>query len=412
MQFFAAKLDKASILNIFASLRRFFAHPKALATGLTFSTDSLMFGSWVAYIPYVKTTFGLDDAQLGLALFGMPVGLLLMNPFSPTIIARWGLARTTTWSTVLLMFAFALPLWMPERWSLMVALALIGVAVALLNVAMNTCATNIERAEKLHIMSTCHGMWSLGGMVGSGTSALLIAAGAEPRWHLTVLAVLISAVALGWMRPILATVPEDAKHTPGTSHEAEPQASSGKTFSLPKRDLLLMIFIGITVSMCEGVAFDWSGVYLRDALGALAQVAALGFTFFSLTMMAMRFAGDVLVPRFGERNLLYFTALCSALALLIVIVAQGPVAGLIGFLLLGAGVALGSPILFNAAARVPGLAPGAGLATYATFSFVGFLVGPPIIGWVGEHWGLATGFAMVLALTVAALAAVRRVDLG
>lgn len=419
-------------MKVLSSLLRFFAHPRALATGLTFSTDSLMFGSWVAYIPYVKTTFHLSEAQLGLALFGMPLGLVLMNPFSPAIIARWGLARTTTWSTVLLMFSFALPLWMPERWSLMAALALTGVSVALLNVAMNTCATNIERAEKLHIMSTCHGMWSLGGMVGSGIAALLIAAGVEPRVHLTVLAVLISAVVVGWMQPILATVPEDAQHgaepplsTPdGTSgaaifaektspatHEAEPRTAA-KKFALPNRDLLLMIFIGIALSMSEGVAFDWSGVYLRDALGAPAQVAALGFTLFSFTMMAMRFTGDVLIPRFGERNLLYFTGMCSSLALLVIIAAQEPVAGLLGFLLLGGGVALGAPILFNAAARVRGLAPGAGLATYATFSFAGFLAGPPVIGWVGEHWGLATGFLLVLALSVAALAAVRRVDLG
>jgi len=406
-------------LNVAANLRRFFSHPKSLATGLTFSTDSLMFGSWVAYIPYVKTALALDDAQLGLALFGMPLGLLLMNPFSPSIIARWGLARTTTWATVALMFTFALPVWMPEHWSLMAALALNGMVVALINVAMNTCATNIERAENVNIMSTCHGMWSLGGMVGSGSSALLIAAGFGPREHLTVLALLISAVALGWMRPILATIPDHASAEPlpldaglPDAPPAEGNKAGGKKFTLPNRDLLLMIFVGIAVSMSEGVAFDWSGVYLRDVLGAPENMAPLGFTLFSFAMMSMRFTGDVLIPRFGERNLLYFTALCSALALVVIISAQGPIVGLIGFLLLGGGVALGAPILFNAAARVPGLAPGAGLATYATFSFLGFLAGPPVIGWIGEGHGLATGFVLVLALALAATIAVRQVDLG
>lgn len=133
-----------------------------------------------------------------------------------------------------------------------------------------------------------------------------------------------------------------------------------------------MIFIGLSVSLCEGVAFDWSAVYLRDSLGATAQVAALGFSCFSLTMMAMRFTGDVLIPRFGERALLYFSAVLSIAAILVIILSGVPAVGILGFLLLGAGVALGAPILFNAAARVPGLAPGAGLATYATFSFCGF----------------------------------------
>jgi MFS family permease len=172
-----------------------------------------------------------------------------------------------------------------------------------------------------------------------------------------------------------------------------------------------MIFIGVAISLSEGVAFDWSAVYLRDTLGAPEQIAALGFTCFSLAMMAMRFTGDILIPRFGERNLLFFTALCSALALLTIIVAPAPLTGILGFLLLGAGVALGAPILFNAAARVPGLAPGAGLATYATFSFIGFLAGPPVIGFIGEKFGLNIGFAMVAALVLLTLAAIRTVKL-
>ena len=390
-----------SLTKIFTNLHRFFRHRLAFATGLTFAADSLMFGSWVAHIPHVKTELGLNDAQLGLALFGMPIGLLAMNPLSPGIIARFGLARTTVAGTLAMAVAFALPVWMPGRWALMAALAVVGAAVALVNVAMNTCATNIERADSVYIMSTCHGMWSLGGMIGSGTAAALIAAGMAPTIHLAVLAGAVMTATLVWLRPVLATVPEDEQ-----SGE-----DSGSRFTLPNRDLLLMIFIGLAVSLSEGVAFDWSGVYLRDVLGAPEQIAALGFTCFSLTMMAMRFTGDVLIPRFGERNLLLFTALCSAFALLIIIVAPTPFSGILGFLLLGAGVALGAPILFNAAARVPGLAPGAGLATYATFSFVGFLAGPPVIGFIGEKFGLGIGFAMVAGLALATLAAVRVVKL-
>ncbi|MBV6440633.1 MAG: MFS transporter [Haliscomenobacteraceae bacterium CHB4] len=390
-----------SLTKVITNLRHFFHHRLALATGLTFAADSLMFGSWVAHIPHVKTALGLNDAQLGLALFGMPIGLLAMNPFSPGIIARFGLARTTVGGTLAMAAAFALPVWMPERWALMAALVLVGAAVALVNVAMNTCATNIERADGIYIMSTCHGMWSLGGMVGSGTAAALIATGVAPQIHLSILAALVIAATLAWLRPALAEVPE----------EKQEEQSKGSKFILPNRDLLMMIFIGLAVSLSEGVAFDWSAVYLRDVLGAPEQIAALGFTCFSLTMMAMRFTGDVLIPRFGERNLLLFTALCSAFALFITIVAPTPLMGILGFLILGAGVALGAPILFNAAARVPGLAPGAGLATYATFSFIGFLAGPPVIGFIGEKFGLHVGFAMVAGLSLATLAAVRAVKL-
>jgi MFS family permease len=387
--------------KVYSNLRQFFGHRLALATGLTFACDSLMFGSWVAYIPHVKSNLGLNDAELGLALFGMPVGLLAMNPFSAGILQRVGLARATVGSTLVMALGFALPIWMPERWSFMVALAFIGGAVALMNVAMNTCATNIERADNVHIMSSCHGMWSLAGMVGSGVAAGMIALQVPPRLHLGVAAALVALGAWFWLRPTLAEVPE----APRTSSEPV------KKFAFPSRDLLLMVFVGLCVSLGEGVAFDWSAVYLRDSLGAPAQIAALGFTFFSLTMMALRFIGDVLVPHFGERNMLFFTVLCSIFALVVIVLAPLPWVGLLGFLLLGAGVSLGAPILFNAAARAPGLAPGAGLATYATFSFVGFLAGPPVIGFVGEKYGLEMGFLLVAALFLLALVAARRVRL-
>lgn len=241
-------------------------------------------------------------------------------------------------------------------------------------------------------------MWSMGGMLGSGTSAVLIAAGLAPRLHLSLLAALVVGAAWIWLRPALQPVPQ-----------SEDEDAGGSKFTVPNRDLLLMIFIGLCVSLGEGVAFDWSAVYLRDDLGASPEVAALGFTCFSLTMMAMRFTGDVLIPRFGERNLLYFSALTTAGALFVTIFAPGPTVGIIGYLLLGAAVALGAPILFNAASRMPGLAPGAGLATYATFSFMGFLAGPPLIGWVGELLGLPVGFAFVAALALLSLWAIRRV---
>ncbi|MFN4255451.1 MAG: MFS transporter [Saprospiraceae bacterium] len=394
-----AFLQKA-LAKVATNLHHFFSHSQARAVGLTFAADSLMFGSWITHIPHVKTRLGLNDAELGIALFGMPLGLLLMNPISPALLHRFGLAPTTIFSTLAMAVSFALPIWMPERWSLMAALCLVGMSVALMNVAMNTCATNLERAEGIFIMSSCHAMWSLGGMVGSGTSAALMSAGLVPTTHLTGLAALVFVAALIWLRPALAKIPD----------EKSPDAVAPK-FAFPNRDLLLMIFIGLCVSLAEGVAFDWSAVFLHDQLGAAPNVAALGFACFSLTMMAMRFTGDVLIPRFGERKLLYFSILTTMLALMVVIFSPNPAVGIFGFLVLGAGVALGAPILFNASARVPGYAQGAGLATYATFSFVGFLAGPPLIGLVGERFGLPVGFAIVVALALAAVPATGRVRL-
>lgn len=384
--------------NIIPGLRAFLGDSTALAVGLTFAADSLMFGGWVTQIPFVKTRLGLDDAELGMALFGMPVGLLLMNPFAAWFLQRFGLVRTTVGSAALMAVSFVLPLWMLDRSSLFLALACTGSAVALLNIGMNTCATNLEEVTGKKIMSSCHGMWSLGGMLGSAWAALMLRLGYFPPYFLTVQAILLVVFIVFWLGPALVRVPE-------VRHEDK----VGSRFTFPKGDLLLMILVGACASLCEGVAFDWSAVYLRDVLGAPEQVAALGFSFFSMLMMVMRFSGDALIPYFGERKLLYFTVLFSVISIGSIVMAPVAWAGIIGFGMLGMGVALAAPILFNAAARVPGFASGAGLASYATFSFIGFLAGPPAIGFLGERFSLTYGFLAVAVMTFATLLAVRRV---
>lgn len=384
--------------NILPNLRGFLSDSAALAVGLTFAADSLMFGGWVTQIPFVKTRLGLDDAELGLALFGMPVGLLMMNPFAAWFLQRFGLVRTTVGSAVLMAISFVLPLWMADRLSLFLALGCTGAAVALLNIGMNTCATNIEEVTGKKIMSSCHGMWSLGGMLGSAWAALMIRMGFFPPYFLTIQALLLVVVVVIWLAPALSHVPE-------VRHDEQ----AGSRFAFPKGDLLLMIVVGACASLCEGVAFDWSAVYLRDVLGAPDQVAALGFSFFSMLMMGMRFSGDALIPYFGERKLLYFTVLFSVFSIGIIVLSPVVGVGILGFGMLGMGVALAAPILFNAAARVPGFASGAGLASYATFSFIGFLAGPPAIGFLGEQFSLSHGFIVVAALTLTTLLAVRKV---
>jgi MFS family permease len=385
--------------NIIYNLSLFFRHPAALAVGFTFAADSFMFGTWVTLIPFVKDKLALSDGALGLSLFGMPIGLLIMNPVSPWLIQRFGLVRITIFSTVLMACSFVLPLWTADKWVLFAILFVIGMAVAVMNVGMNTCATNIEVVYGRKIMSTCHGMWSLGGVLGAAWSAMMLKWGVYPAYYLSSQAIILVFAVIFILYPHLKKVPEIPHENEGT----------GFQFALPKGDLLLMILLGAATGLCEGLAFDWSAVYLHDTLGAANQVAALGFACFSFSMMAMRFAGDSLIPLYGERKLLYFTVIAAVISLLVVVLAVQIWMGIFGFFLLGMSIALAAPILFNVSARVPGFAPGAGLATYATFSFIGFLVGPPCIGLISEAFGLAKGFLLVAGLTLATILCVPRI---
>ena len=380
----------------------FFLNRRALAVGLVFSSDSLLFGSWVSHIPYVKSKLLLSDSELGLALFAMPAGLLVMNPLTGFIIARLGEARSCFWAAIGLTAAVCIPINAPNIYLMAFGLFLAGLSGALINVAMNTSATNLERAQGIVIMSSCHGMWSLGGLFGSGITGAVIALHVPPPVHMGAMAVVILILTFV-LQPLLKQIP--------SSSQTETGEKAGSSFVRPNRDLLLMILIGLALAMGEGLAFDWSAVYLRETLGARAQIAALGFASFSLTMTGFRFLGDAILPKIGGKRWLQIGGILGAFGILVAIIFPFPLTALIGFGLLGAGCSLGAPVLYSASLRVPGIPPAAGLATFATFSFIGFLAGPPIIGFVSEGFGLYYGLGLVAVVLLISAALSRLVKL-
>ncbi|MVM32026.1 MFS transporter [Spirosoma sp. HMF4905] len=383
--------------NLFVqNLLTFFLNRQALAVGLVFACDSILFGSWVAHIPHVKEKLHLSDAELGLTLFAMPVGLLIMNPLTGWIIAKLGEARACLWSAVGISLAVCIPINAPNTVVMALGLFLLGLSSALINVAMNTCATNVERTQGIIIMSSCHGMWSLGGLLGSGIAGAVIALHISPQLHMGIISGLV-LLATFLLQPSLIAIP--------SSSRTESGEKAGSSFVRPNLDLLLMILIGLAVAMGEGVALDWSAVYLRETIGASSQIAALGFGAFSLTMTSFRFFGDAVIPKIGAKRWLQLGGLLAASGLFFAIALPYPATALIGFALLGAGCSLGAPILYSASMRVPGIPPAAGLATFATFSFIGFLAGPPVIGFVSEAFGLyyGLGFVAIILLISAGL---------
>ena len=399
--------------NLFVrNLLTFFQNRQALAIGLVFASDSILFGSWVAHIPYVKAKLHLSDSELGLLLFAMPAGLLVMNPLTGWIIARLGEARTCFWSAIGISLSICIPLNAPNPAVLAIGLFLLGLNAALINVAMNTCATNLERAQGIVIMSSCHGMWSLGGLLGSGIAGAVIALHVSPPIHVMVMAGLVLLMTF-FLQPLIARVPSTSQAEPDVKIDGSPAGiqQPQSSFVRPNRDLLLMILIGLALAMGEGAAFDWSAVYLRETLGSSNQIAALGFASFSLTMTGFRFMGDAIIPKIGAKRWLQIGGMVAASGLFFAIALPYPPTALLGFALLGAGCSLGAPILYAAALRVPGIPPAAGLATFATFSFIGFLAGPPLIGFVAEGFGLYYGLGFVALMLIISAGLSRIVNL-
>jgi MFS family permease len=371
-----------------------------LAISLVFLVNGAVLATWVSRIPVIKGTLGLSDGQLGLALLGMAVGALIAFPITGFLTSRFG-SRNVTLATGAL-YCMTLPLLAlaPSLPMLTLTLAAFGAFNGSMDVAMNAHGVEVEERAGRRILSSLHGMWSLGGLIGAGLGALAAHQELSPQTHLAAMAALL-AVILGLTAPrLLASKP--------TRRSGDP------VFSFPTPALLGFGFIAFCAFLSEGAMADWSAVYLRDTLGTSAAFAAVGYAAFSLTMTVGRFTGDALVTWLGPVRTVRYGGLLAGLGLGAALLLGSPVFTLIGFACVGLGLAAIAPLVFSAAGRTPGVSSGTAIAAVATMGYTGFLAGPPLIGLIAEGvtMRIALGIVALLGLGIALLSGnVRRASL-
>ncbi len=351
-----------------------------LAVATLFFANGCGLGSWVPHIPDVKLWHGLSDAVLGLALLAIAIGAVAALPVAGALVARFGSRPVTRAAALLFCAALPLPLLAPDFPTLLAALALLGVGTGSLDVAMNAHAVLVEARYGRPIMSSFHGMFSLGGLVGAALAGGAMQAGLPPTAHLDLAAAVLGMAVLAAWPALLPTAPS---------------VSDGPLFALPRGRLLGLGALALIGLMAEGAMGDWSAVYLRMDLGATAGTAAFGFAAFSLAMALGRLTGDRLVARFGPADVLVTGALIGGGTLGAALLAGHPAVAVLGFAGMGIGLANVIPIVFSAAGRLEGLAPGIGIAAVSTAGYFGFLAGPPLIGLVAEASGLAVALGLV-----------------
>jgi len=267
-----------------------------------------------------------------------------------------------------------------------------GATNGVLDVSMNANASEVETARGVPTMSSIHGFFSLGGLVGAALGGVLIAAGlGDGRGAL--LASVVTAVAVALCARWLL-------HTPPSPHASH--------FALPRGPALFLGLLGLLCFAVEGALVDWSALLLTERTGADPASAALGYSAFSVTMAACRFAGDRLVLRFGALRVMTAGGLGICGGLLLAVVSRNLPLSALGFALVGLSAANVVPLIFSAAARIPGMSAGGGLATVATLGYAGLLLAPPVIGAIAAHSSLAVALG-VLALSGIVIAANGRV---
>lgn len=363
----------------------FFKHRTARAVGAVFALQGLLFGTWAALIPFVKHKFGLDEAQLGLLLLSLQGGVVVMNPISVPILHRLGAAGAALTSLLAAAILFALPMFASNVWVLIGILFLAGAAFASVNVAINTCASMVEEREPVRIMSTCHGLWSVGAMVGSALAGTATGLGTLPQFWSMGVSVLVLGLMFVLKNPLL----------PLGKQKQQEVEHTGQKFAWPNAGLWLIILLSLCTNVTEGTMADWSAVFMRDVVKSADYAIGWGFAAYAFFMASGRFVGDALLTKFGPPRVLQVGGMVAASGLfLLAFLPQMPWA-ILWFAMVGMGVSLGAPILYAQAAQAPGMARGAGLATMNTFAMMGFFGGPVLIGFLAKIWSLPTAFAIV-----------------
>ena len=355
-----------------------------LAVALVYFCMGLCFSSWASRIPDIKSALHLNDAMLGSILFALPVGQFLMMPFSGKLVTRFGSRK------VLLI---ALPVYticlnnvglVREGWQLAIALFLFGIAGNLCNISINTQGVSAERLYERPIMASFHGGWSLAGFTGALIGLLMINLKVPPQWHF-ITVILIVWVIVWFNHPFLV------KGKSGVNKD-EPKR---KFFSRPDSILLQLGIIGFCSMASEGAMFDWSGVYFKDVVKVPPSLVILGYTSFMIMMASGRFLADHIISRIGRKKLLQISGVMISAGLFTSVLFPYLIPCTIAFMMVGLGVSSIVPTVYSAAGRHSKVPAGIALATVASVSFLGFLMGPPLIGYISEIAGLRYSFAVI-----------------
>jgi MFS family permease len=352
-----------------------------IATSVFFFIAGLTFATWASRIPAIQAKLHLSDGALGGVLFALPAGLMLSLPLSGWLVSKYGsrpmmIAGAVLYPAILLLLASS-----PSVFQLTISLFAFGVMGNLINIAMNTQAVGVESLYGRSVMASFHGLWSLAGFSGALIGGLFVSQGISPLVHFSIIAAFAGILVLLFFK----------KSLPHDSGNNEPQ----KLFVKPDGKILLLGLIAFCTLLCEGAMADWSGVYFKKIVEAPASMITLGYVAFTAMMATGRFLGDWLVTRLGVKRMLQISGTMITSGLLLSVFFPYLLSATIGFLLVGFGVSSVVPIVYGLAGKSKTMSPGTALASVSTIGFLGFLIGPPVIGFIAQAVSLRWSFTLI-----------------
>ncbi|UYN99190.1 MAG: MFS transporter [Devosia sp.] len=358
-----------------------------------FFVYSFCMGSMFPRLPDIQRAMGVAEGLLGLSLIGSAVGTLISLTFAGRIIEAIGYRRVLLCAIPLLSVLYALAMWAQDPVLFFLALVPVGLTIGAIEIIINIEADRVEHAIGRRIMSRAHAFWSLG-FFGAGVVGSFVAqTGLAPQWHLMIMIPVIlvaTLVVLGQFQP--------AAHRTGSSTEETPRLAK------PTLAIMMLVAVCLSAMLMEGAGIDWSAIYMRDVFGAEPFWAGFAVAVVAGSQAFARFFADGFVDRFSP--VVVARTLLSVLGIGVVIVFLMPSAFMayLGFALIGIGSSALFPLAMSAAAQQTDRPAAINVAALAQFSFTAFLLGPPLLGFIAEHYGIQWTFGVGLPLVLLGLA--------
>lgn len=352
-----------------------------IAVTLFYFSQGLCFATWASRIPDIKTALNIGSATLGSVLFALPMGQLVTLPFSGRLVTRYGSRQVLVIALPCYAIAMTNMGLATQAWQLALALFVFGISGNLCNIAVNTQGVATEKLYQRPVMASFHGGWSAAGFTGAFIGLFMINLKVSPYLHFWIVALLV-----------LMTIWLNHRYL---VYGKAPATTRKKGFIRPERSLIQLGFIGFCSMASEGAMFDWSGIYFKEVVKAPVSLMMLGYTSFMIMMASGRFMADKLIARFGRKLVMQVSGILISTGLFTSVLFPYLVTSTIGFMLVGLGVSSIVPTVYSVAGSNSKVAPGIALATVSSVSFLGFLMGPPLIGYIAAAAGLRYSYALI-----------------
>lgn len=359
-------------------------HSARIAVTVLFFFFGGISASWASRIPTIKEYFGVNDSAWGFVLLYISIGTLISLPFAGTIIAKLGSKRSTL-SFLILYFVLLIGIgYWGVLWQLKVNLILFGIFSNLTNISINTQAINVSKQYKVQIIGSFHGAWSIGGFAASWLGAEMISSYVPPLDHFVYFST-VGIIASLCMFQFLLTDPA----IPQTDHKEK------KTFVWPDRNLAILGLLAFFSMVTEGTMTDWSSEYMKHIVLAPIELIGYGLTAYMFTMASGRFISDFAVRKYGEHKTLSVCGLLIFIGLGLAVLYPHVYTTIVSFMIVGFGVSAVVPMVYHLAGTSSTMPPQQALTLVTSIGFIGFFLGPPVIGFIAQHASLQTAFAIV-----------------